>query len=80
MKRLRPRCFEKILAKEESRNFRRVSWVRVERLRRLVWCYNKYLRLDPSTMPYLLFTLAEYYGKVKRNCPPGVWLPEIRTE
>ena len=54
-----------------------VDYARVERLRRLIWCYNKYI--FPTTTPELLFRLAKYYGSIK-FARPYDWLPEIKTE
>jgi hypothetical protein len=77
MKRLRPRCFKEILKREETSGILRVDYVKIERLRRLVWCYNKYI--FPITTPELLFRLAKYHNLIK-FARPGVWLPEIRTK
>ena len=78
MKRLRQRCFKEILGKESATTWENgVDYVRVERLRRLVWCYNKYV--FPITTPELLFRLAKYHNLIKFT-RPGVWLPEIRME
>jgi hypothetical protein len=78
VKRLRPKYFEKILFEEatqlKSKNYCKIK---TERLRRLIWCYNKYI--FPTTTPELLFRLAKYCGSIK-FARPGVWLPEIRTE
>ena len=77
MKRLRPRCFKEILKRKETGGILRVDYVKIERLRRLVWCYNKYIFLIIT--PELLFRLAKYYNLIK-SARPGVWLPEIRTK
>ena len=76
MKRLRPRCFKEIFEREVYLGLE-VDYVRIERLRRLVWCYNKYI--FPTTTPGLIFRLAEYYNFIKFS-RPDVWLPEIRTK
>jgi len=79
MKRLRPRCFKEVLGKESAIAWENgVDYIRVERLRRLIWCYNKYHYLDYFT-PYLLFLLSAYRGKIRHDAP-NVWIPEIRTE
>lgn len=77
MKRLRPRCFKEILEREVAKFGLEVDYARVERLRRLIWCYNKYI--FPTTTPELLFRLAKYHNLIK-FASPSVWLPEIRTE
>jgi hypothetical protein len=77
MKRLRPRCFKEIFEREVAEFGLEVDYARVERLRRLIWCYNKYI--FPTTTPELLFRLAKYFGSIK-FARPGVWLPEIRTK
>ena len=79
MKRLRPRCFEEILIQESSTSFYNIDLIRVERLRRLVWCYNKYIRhFTPSVWSGVSIILAEYYGRVRRNCPSNIWLPKLK--
>jgi hypothetical protein len=77
VKRLRPKYFEKIFEREVEEFGLEVDYARVERLRRLIWCYNKYL--FQTTTPELLFRLAKYCGSIK-FARPYVWLPEIRTE
>ena len=81
MKRLRPRCFEKIMFEEaqqlKSKNY---CEIKTERLRRLIWCYNKYYfnTLSNSNL-FLHHTLSTYCIKIRHE-NPNVWLPEIRTE
>ena len=62
---------------EETSGVLRVDYVKIERLRRLVWCYNKYI--FPIATHGLLFRLAKYYDLIKFS-RPGIWLPEIRTK
>ena len=78
MKRLRPRCFKEIFEREVAEFGLEVDYARVERLRRLILCFNKFFHLWKNDI--IIRTRISQYRCEIRNIGPDIWLPEIRTE
>lgn len=77
MKRLRPRIFEGLLFKEADKIESTIDLFAVERLRRLIWCYNKYYENTLGHNLYLRHVLSICCLKVRHSFP-GIWLPKIK--